>query len=82
MLKNSTTGLLERQNTMPIETHGAMHVEVLQCIQGWSLIIESSSCQVFRVFTAPRLIEVLELASTLQLRIDNQLPLEQYYKVG
>jgi hypothetical protein len=65
-----------------VESHGIMTVEILQCGGVWCLRIASTSGHVFKVFTASRLIELLDLASLMQLRVNNELPLNQYLKVG
>ncbi len=80
-MKNLATGLIERQEAKPIESHGQMSVEVYQDGSQWKLRIATSNGHVFRVYTTAKLIDALDLASQLQLRVTNELPLNQYYKV-
>lgn len=63
---------------------GRMHAEISQTLDGvWYLQIfmeRRFDLQVLRTFTVGPLIEVIELASLLQLHVDNiaELPLSQY----
>ncbi len=50
-------------------------------INTWVLTIETDD-QVIKAYTFSKLIEALDTASLLQLRVDNKLPINQYYKVG
>ncbi len=50
-------------------------------INTWVLTIETDD-QVIKAYTFSKLIEALDTASLLQLRVDNELPINQYYKVG
>jgi hypothetical protein len=59
-----------------------MRVEVIRVSQAWQLRILDSSGQLFRVWSMARLIDVLELANALHLRIDNELPLNQFRLVN
>ncbi len=56
-------------------------VYIIQTEAKWSLRIKKGD-QVFRVWQFKRLIEAIEMASALQLHIDNieSLPLNQYSK--
>lgn len=59
-----------------------MKVEVIKTPTAWQLRILDSSGQLFRVWSMARLIDALELANALHLRIDNELPIDQFRKVG
>lgn len=52
-----------------------------KCGETWFLIV-SKDGQVFKFWSFCRLIEALEMASTLQIHVSNadELPLNQYYK--
>ena len=41
-----------------------------------------NTCQVYMLLTFNRLIEALDVASSMQLRVDNELPLKQYYEAA
>ena len=59
-----------------------MQVEVIKTSTAWQLRIVDKNGQVFRVWSMARLIDALELANALHLRIDNELPIDQFRKVG